>query len=246
MNLKSSPLQRHISIPSTFSTETKGKCGYPSGIEPPQTRSTIQRISHSATGTIKRKQKVNKSKSKPIYETLILQHFSYSNGRSRTHKCKNQSLVTLPFRLRWNVNLLLIREDCYQFFFPPRGTAMFILPLQHNASVLRQEFTEDFSSARTRTQNSRTRIWREYHFHHGGMNERLFIRTILFDFHHLITSQTEMSNWEGHKDLLCALSILALSKPIVLIRSCPTRTGILRIWSSLCQPLHQRPILNSL
>ena len=102
--------------------------------------------------------------------------------------------------------------------------AMFILPLRLNASVLRQEFTEDFSSARTRTQNSRTRIWREYHFHHVGMNERLFIRTILFDFHHLVTSQTEMSNWEGHKDLLCALSILALSKPIVLIRCGRTRT----------------------
>ena len=57
---------------------------------------------------------MNKSKSKPIYETLILQHFSYSNGRSRTHKCKSQSLVTLPFRLRWNVNLLLIHGDRYR------------------------------------------------------------------------------------------------------------------------------------
>ena len=33
-----------------------------------------------------------------------------------------------------------------------------------------------------------------------------------------------MSNWEGHKDLLCALSILALSKPIVHIRSTKTWT----------------------
>ena len=102
--------------------------------------------------------------------------------------------------------------------------AMFILPLPHNASVLRQEFTEDFSSARTRTQTTRTRILYDYQLHNRGMNERLFIRTVLFDFHHLVTSQTEMSNWEGHKDLLCALSILALSKPIVLIRCGRTRT----------------------
>ena len=132
---------------------------------------------------------MNKSKSKPIYETLILQHFSYSNGRSRTHKCKNQSLVTLPFRLRWNVNLLLIHGDRYRC---PSPTYIGLLCLFSRSSItLRccvRNSQKIFSSARTRTQNSRTRIWREYHFHHGGMNERLFIRTILFDFHRLVTS----------------------------------------------------------
>ena len=43
---------------------------------------------------------------------------------------------------------------------------MFILPLRLNASVLRYEFTEDFFSARTRTQTTRTRILGATYLHH--------------------------------------------------------------------------------
>lgn len=133
---------------------------------------------------------MNKSYQKPkFYETLILQHFLYSNGRSRTHKCKNQSLVTLPFRLRWNVNLLLIHGDRYRC---PSPTYIGLLYLFSRSRITRLCYVRNsqkiFSSARTRTQTTRTRILYDYQLHNRGMNERLFIRTILFDFHHLVTS----------------------------------------------------------